>query len=46
MDALPMKENNECDFKAENGCMHSCGHDMHTAMLLGEEYVLFLISIK
>ena len=35
MDALPMKENNECDFKAENGCMHSCGHDMHTAMLLG-----------
>ncbi|WP_330666446.1 M20/M25/M40 family metallo-hydrolase [Romboutsia lituseburensis] len=32
MDALPMKEATECDFKSTNGCMHSCGHDMHTAM--------------
>lgn len=33
MDALPMEEATDCDFKATNGCMHSCGHDMHTAML-------------
>lgn len=35
MDALPMKEVTECDFKSNNGSMHSCGHDMHTSMLLG-----------
>ena len=40
MDGLPMEETTECDFKATNGCMHSCGHDMHTAMLLGAAKLL------
>ncbi|OUN08155.1 hypothetical protein B5G43_01875 [Flavonifractor sp. An92] len=35
MDALPMKEETGLPFASENGCAHSCGHDMHTAMLLG-----------
>ncbi|MGB4437888.1 MAG: M20/M25/M40 family metallo-hydrolase, partial [Sedimentibacter sp.] len=34
MDALPMKEETNLDFAAENGNCHSCGHDCHTAMLL------------
>lgn len=41
MDALPMQEEAEVDFRSEiDGVMHGCGHDMHTAMLLGTAKIL------
>ena len=36
MDALQIDEENETDFDSQySGIMHACGHDAHTAMLLG-----------
>ena len=36
MDALPMEESNTFSHRSRHpGCMHACGHDGHTAMLLG-----------
>lgn len=40
MDALPIREESGLDFASDNGNMHACGHDMHTAMLLGAAHIL------
>ena len=36
IDALPIAEQNTCDYKSQrDGVMHACGHDVHTTCLLG-----------
>jgi amidohydrolase len=41
MDALPVREENNVPFASVNaGVMHACGHDMHTAILLGAAKIL------
>ncbi len=47
MDALPITEANEVDYKSQNpGVMHACGHDAHTASLLGTAFILNQLKDK
>jgi hippurate hydrolase len=41
MDALPIQEQNQTPYRSQHdGIMHACGHDVHTACLLGAARIL------
>ncbi|MBS1620447.1 MAG: amidohydrolase [Bacteroidetes bacterium] len=41
IDALPIREMNEVSYKSTcEGVMHACGHDAHTASMLGTAFIL------
>ncbi len=44
MDALPIQEANDVAYRSTcPGVMHACGHDVHTASLLGTAKILFTL---
>lgn len=40
IDALPVREDNDLEYRSVNGAGHMCGHDSHGAMLLGAARIL------
>ena len=40
MDGLPIREETGLDYASTTDAMHACGHDLHTAMLLGAAKIL------
>ncbi|SJZ70068.1 amidohydrolase [Pilibacter termitis] len=47
IDALPIQEESDVEFISQNdGVMHACGHDTHTAILLGAVKVLCTMPEK
>ena len=47
IDALPIEESSGVDWSSKNvGCMHACGHDGHTATLMGTARWLKLHEAK
>ncbi|HMP14609.1 MAG TPA: amidohydrolase [Saprospiraceae bacterium] len=45
IDALPIEEANDVPYKSQNqGVMHACGHDVHTASLLGAARILHTLK--
>lgn len=41
MDALPMEEESGLSFHTRTNAAHTCGHDLHTSMLLGAAKILY-----
>lgn len=47
LDALPILEANNVPYKSKNeGIMHACGHDVHTASLLGTARILHALRTE
>ncbi|HOJ09255.1 MAG TPA: M20 family metallopeptidase [Clostridiales bacterium] len=47
IDALPVNEENSFEYRScISGAMHACGHDFHTACLLGASEILYRLKDK
>lgn len=44
MDALPMRETNDLPFTSKTSAAHTCGHDLHTSMLIGATKILLEVQ--